>query len=67
MRAHYRERQEFLIDLLMRRMGGVLEIPATESGMYLAAWLPPKWSDHSVAAALAEARCRDGSALGDDT
>ena len=55
MRAHYRERQEFLIELLMRRLRGVLEIPATESGMYLAAWLPPKWSDHSVAAALAEA------------
>jgi len=55
MRAHYRERQEFLIELLMRRLRGVLEIPATESGMYLAAWLPPKWSDRSIAAALAEA------------
>jgi GntR family transcriptional regulator/MocR family aminotransferase len=55
MRAHYRERQEFLIDLLARRLRGVLEIPAVESGMYMTASLPPNWSDRSVATALAEA------------
>jgi GntR family transcriptional regulator / MocR family aminotransferase len=55
MRAHYRERQEFLIDLLVRHLRGVLEIPAVESGMYLAASLPPSWSDRAAAAALADA------------
>src|SRR5438132_10266843 len=55
MRAHYRERQEFLIDLLARRLRGVLEIPAVESGMYLAASLPPSCSDRVMAAALADA------------
>jgi hypothetical protein len=55
MRAHYRERQEFLIDLFARRLRGVLEIPAVESGMYLAASLPPHWSDRATAAALFDA------------
>jgi GntR family transcriptional regulator/MocR family aminotransferase len=55
MRAHYRERQRFLIDLLARRMRGVLQIPAVESGMYLTASLPPRWSDRATAAALFDA------------
>jgi DNA-binding transcriptional MocR family regulator len=55
MRAHYRERQEFLIDLLRRRLRGVLEIAAVESGMYLTASLPPGWSDRATAAALLDA------------
>jgi GntR family transcriptional regulator/MocR family aminotransferase len=55
MRAHYRERQEFLIDLLGRRLRGVLAIPAVESGMYLTASLPPGWSDRATAAALLDA------------
>jgi GntR family transcriptional regulator/MocR family aminotransferase len=55
MRAHHRERQEFVIDLLARRLRGVLEIPAVESGMYLTVSLPPNWSDRTTATALAEA------------
>ncbi len=55
MRAHYRERQEFLTDILARRLSGVLQIPAMESGMYLAASLPPDWSDQATAAALFDA------------
>ena len=55
MRAHYQERQEFLIDLLARHLRSVLEIPAVESGMYLTASLPPSWSDRAAATALAEA------------
>jgi GntR family transcriptional regulator / MocR family aminotransferase len=55
MRAHYRQRREFLTDLLMRRLRGVLQVPAVESGMYMTAALPPNWSDRATAAALAEA------------
>jgi GntR family transcriptional regulator/MocR family aminotransferase len=55
MRAHYRERQEFLIDLLAHRLRGALEIPAIENGMYMTASLPPNWSDRATAAALADA------------
>jgi GntR family transcriptional regulator/MocR family aminotransferase len=55
MRAHYRERQEFLINLLVRRLDGVLEIPATETGMYMTVSLPRKWSDRATAAVLASA------------
>jgi GntR family transcriptional regulator/MocR family aminotransferase len=55
MRAHYRERREFLIDLLARRLSGVLAIPEVESGMYLTAALPSGWSDRATTAALAEA------------
>jgi GntR family transcriptional regulator / MocR family aminotransferase len=55
MRAHYRERQQYLVDLLSRRLRGVLEIPVVESGMYLAASLPTNWSDRATAAALADA------------
>jgi GntR family transcriptional regulator / MocR family aminotransferase len=55
MRLHYRERRAFLTDLLARRLRGVLEIPAVESGMYLTASLPEGWSDRATAAALADA------------
>jgi len=55
MRVLYRERQEFLIDLLARHLRGVLEIPVVESGMYLTASLPPTWSDRATATALAAA------------
>jgi GntR family transcriptional regulator/MocR family aminotransferase len=53
MRAHYQERQGFLIDLLDRRLHGILAVRPVESGMYLTAWLPPDWSDRDTAAALA--------------
>jgi GntR family transcriptional regulator/MocR family aminotransferase len=55
MRARYAERQHFLIDLLTRRLGDVLDIRPVESGMYLTAWLPPGWSDEEAAKALAAA------------
>jgi pyridoxamine 5'-phosphate oxidase-like protein len=53
MRAHYADRQAFLIEQIARRLGGLLEIRSVESGMYLTAWLPPGWDDRAVAAALA--------------
>ena len=53
MRALYAERQGFLIDALTRRLDGMLEVRPVESGMYLTAWLPSRWDDSAVAAALA--------------
>jgi GntR family transcriptional regulator/MocR family aminotransferase len=55
MRAHYRDRQQFLIDLLLRHLRGVVAIPAVESGMYMTVSLPQNWSDRATAAALADA------------
>lgn len=55
MRAHYGERQAFLLDLLRRRLGGVLDPVPTEPGIYLTAWMPPGWDDRAVSAALGEA------------
>ena len=54
MRAHYADRQQFLIAEVSRRLGGLLEIRPAESGMYLTAWLPRGWNDRAVAASLAE-------------
>jgi len=53
MRAHYADRQAFLIEQIARRLGGLVEIQPVESGMYLTAWLPPSWDDRAIAAALA--------------
>jgi len=55
MRALYAERQDFLVDQVARRLGGLLDIGPRDSGMYLVAWLPPDRSDRAVAAALATA------------
>jgi GntR family transcriptional regulator/MocR family aminotransferase len=55
MRVRYAERQQFLIDLVSRRLAGIVEIRPVESGMYLTAWLPPDWSDRDTAKALAAA------------
>jgi len=46
--------QAFLIDLLIRRLHGLLEVRPVESGMYLTVWLPPAWSDQDTAAALTQ-------------
>ncbi len=54
MRAHYAERQAFLIEEIAHRLGGLLEIPPVESGMYLTASLPSGRDDRAVAASLAE-------------
>jgi GntR family transcriptional regulator/MocR family aminotransferase len=55
MRARYAEQQRFLTGLLNARLGGLLEIPPVESGMYLTAWLPYGWSDRQTATAIAGA------------
>ncbi|HJU20268.1 MAG TPA: PLP-dependent aminotransferase family protein, partial [Stellaceae bacterium] len=54
MRARYGERQAFVIDLLRRHLGGLIEVRPVESGMYLTAWLPSDRDDRAVAAALAD-------------
>ncbi|HEX3863018.1 MAG TPA: PLP-dependent aminotransferase family protein [Stellaceae bacterium] len=53
MRTHYAARQEFLCDLLSRRLPGLLDIKPVESGMYLTAGLPSGWDDRAIAAKLA--------------
>ena len=55
MRSLYAERQDFLVEQVARRLGGLLDIGPRESGMYLVAWLPPDCSDRAAAAALAAA------------
>jgi GntR family transcriptional regulator/MocR family aminotransferase len=55
MRALYAERQDFLVDQVARRLGGLLDIGPRDSGMYLVAWLTPDRSDRAAAAALAAA------------
>jgi len=55
MRSLYAERQDFLVEQVARRLGGLLDIGPRESGMYLVAWLPPDRSDRAAAAALAAA------------
>jgi GntR family transcriptional regulator/MocR family aminotransferase len=55
MRATYAERQQFLIDRVARRLGGLVEIDPVESGMYLTAWLPWDRSDRAAADALSAA------------
>jgi len=55
MRARYAERHCFLTEQLTRRLGDIIELSPTESGMYLTAWLPESWSDSETANALAKA------------
>jgi GntR family transcriptional regulator/MocR family aminotransferase len=55
MRAHYGERQQFLLDLLQKRLGGVVDPAPTEPGIYLTSWLPSSWDDRATSAALADA------------
>jgi GntR family transcriptional regulator/MocR family aminotransferase len=55
MRSLYAERQDFLVEQVARRLGGLLDIKPRDSGMYLVAWLPPDRSDRAVAAALGAA------------
>jgi GntR family transcriptional regulator/MocR family aminotransferase len=55
MRVRYAERQQFLIDQVTRRLGGIVDIRPVASGMYLTAWLPPDWSDKATSEALAAA------------
>jgi GntR family transcriptional regulator/MocR family aminotransferase len=52
MRTHYAERQAFLVDLLGRRLGGLLEVCPADSGMYLTTWLRSRCDDQRAAAAL---------------
>ena len=55
MRSLYAERQDFLVEQVARRLGGLLEIGPRDSGMYLVAWLPSDRSDRAAATALAAA------------
>jgi GntR family transcriptional regulator / MocR family aminotransferase len=55
MRAHYAERQQFLIDQLALRLYGIVEVRPVASGMYLTAWLPWGWSDREASETLAAA------------
>jgi GntR family transcriptional regulator/MocR family aminotransferase len=55
MRVRYAARQQFLVEQLTRRLGGVIDLHPVASGMYLTAWLPRGWSDEAAAAALAAA------------
>ena len=54
MRALYRERQEALLEAARRRLGGLLDVRPTATGMHLVAWLPPHHDDRVVARAAAE-------------
>lgn len=55
MRALYAERHRYLADAIRDRLGNLLQIHPSESGMYLIAWLPGDWSDAAAAKALAAA------------
>jgi GntR family transcriptional regulator/MocR family aminotransferase len=55
MRGVYAERQEFLVEQVGRRLGGLLEVCPQGCGMYLTAALPTARSDRAVADALAAA------------
>jgi GntR family transcriptional regulator/MocR family aminotransferase len=55
MRQVYMARQEFLVEQVARRLGGLIEIRPRGCGMYLTAALPGARSDRAVAEALAAA------------
>ena len=49
MRTIYRERQDVLVDAAARELGGLLDLPRSDSGMTLVGWLNPGISDSLVA------------------
>jgi GntR family transcriptional regulator/MocR family aminotransferase len=55
MRGLYAERQEALVRLLQRRLGGLLEVEPAEAGMHIVAWLPEGMDDVTVARRALEA------------
>ncbi|MCE6983632.1 PLP-dependent aminotransferase family protein, partial [Pseudomonas frederiksbergensis] len=42
MRTLYQARQQCLLEVLQRRLGGFLQVAPVEAGMHLIAWLPPQ-------------------------
>lgn len=48
MRALYAERQEVLVTAAKSELGGFLEVPSDEAGMYLIGWLPNGISDKNA-------------------
>jgi GntR family transcriptional regulator/MocR family aminotransferase len=52
MRAHYGERQAFLLRLIEQHLAGLIDVRPVASGMYLTAWLPADRDDRDGAAAL---------------
>ncbi|MGH8486572.1 MAG: PLP-dependent aminotransferase family protein, partial [Pseudomonas sp.] len=54
MRALYQARQQCLVALLERHLGGFLSIAPVEAGMHLIAWLPAQLDDQQIARQLAQ-------------
>lgn len=53
MRTLYQARQQCLVEVLERHLGGFLRITTVEAGMHLIAWLPAQLNDQDVARELA--------------
>ncbi|UVL26943.1 MocR-like pyridoxine biosynthesis transcription factor PdxR [Pseudomonas donghuensis] len=53
MRTLYQARQQCLLEVLQRRLGGFLQVAPVEAGMHLIAWLPPQLDDQALARQLA--------------
>ena len=47
-RSLYRERHDALIFHAERRLGGLLDVRPTETGMHVVGWLPPQADDDHV-------------------
>lgn len=54
MRALYQARQQCLLEVLQRRLGGFFQVAPVEAGMHLIAWLAPQLDDQALARQLAE-------------
>jgi GntR family transcriptional regulator/MocR family aminotransferase len=55
MRVLYADRQEALRRAAQRQFGGLLDVPACETGMHLVGWLPEGRDDQTLSAAAAAA------------
>jgi len=51
MRSLYARRRELLVDAARRRLGGLVEVDAPETGMHVVGWLPDGWDDERAALA----------------
>lgn len=52
MRRLYQARQAALLEALQRRLGGCLEVSATDAGLHLLGWLPAGQDDQAIAQGL---------------
>jgi GntR family transcriptional regulator/MocR family aminotransferase len=50
MRTLYQRRQELLVHVLKRRLGGKIDVASADAGMNLVVWLPPSLDDRLVVA-----------------